>query len=298
MSAKLILREKLSGFYLSVINLFMGGIITRKLIMRHFLLSLAGKYQVIVITVTTIILAFIIATIFSLFFDEHKLVINVDLIASIYQVMGTIYAILLTFTLWGVWQKFTEAEASVKNEAYSLLDLVHILETSASWKKDDIRHAALDYAKRIANQEWPSLKHFTSNTINGQEHHSHSSLHLIQAVQSITPKNERDTVIFGQALTLLNHWLDARRSRMLAARGNTARALWPLLLTGAFVLFAFHGLFVTQTIGIWSTLLLGTSLVIGLTFYLIFTLDCPFEGTLSIDAEPFTLAINILESNK
>jgi hypothetical protein len=39
-------------------------------------------------------------------------------------------------------------------------------------------------------------------------------------------------------------------------------------------------------------------LVIGLTFYLIFALDSPFDGSLSIDSEPFELVINILEDQK
>ena len=264
--------------------------------MRTFLLALSGKYQVTLIMISTIVLAFVIAIATSQFFDTHKLLVNVDLISSIYQVMGTIYAILLTFTLWGVWQKFAEADTSVQKEAYALLDLVHVLEASPTWKNGNIRQSALNYSKIVVEKEWPMLKAFTSNAINAREQSNSISMQVIKAVQNIAPNGERDSIIFGQALTLLNNWIDARRTRILIARGNTAKSLWPLLFTGALVLFAFHGLFVAQTIGIWTTLLFGTSLVIGLTFYLIFALDCPFEGSLSIDPEPFTLAINILTS--
>lgn len=267
-------------------------------VMRRFLLSLSGKYQVILIMTSTILAAFVIAIMTSQFFDIHKLQINSDLISSIYQVMGTIYAILLTFTLWGVWQKFTEADTSVQNEAYALLDLVHVLESSPTWKNGNNRQTALTYLKLVAEQEWPLLKNFTNKAINLREQSNSISLQVVRSIQNITPSGERDSIIFGQALTLVNNWLDARRTRILIARGNTAKALWPLLLIGSLVLFSFHGLFVAQTIGIWTTLLFGTSLVIGLTFYLIFALDCPFEGSLSIDPEPFILAIKILESTK
>jgi len=263
--------------------------------MRSFILSLPGKFQAIFVIGIMIILAFVIAMTSSMFFDAHQLATNTDLTSAIYQVMGTIYAILLTFTLWGVWQNFSEAGLSVQKEAYALLDLVHMLETSLTWKNSKIRHAALVYAKIVVEKEWPTLKSITNAVINIQECSRSSSLQIVEAVQSITPNNERDITIFGQVLNLLNHWLDARRTRILIARGDSARALWPLLFTGAFVLFAFHGLFVAKTIGIWITLLLGTSLVIGVTFYLILSLDCPFDGGLSIDSEPFTLIINILE---
>jgi hypothetical protein len=263
--------------------------------MRSFLLSLSGKYQAIFVITATIIASFCIAIFSSLFFDMHQLATNTDLTSSIYQVMGTVYAILLTFTLWGVWQKFTDAGTSVQNEVYALLDLVHIVEASSAWKNNNIRHAALTYSKLVVEQEWPTLKNLTNNDINIHEKNRSPSMQIIQTVQSIIPTNGRDTILFEQALTLLNNWLDARRSRILIARGNSAKALWPLLFTGASVLFAFHGLFVAKTLGIWATLLFGTSLVIGVTFYLIFTLDCPFDGSLTIDSEPFALAISILE---
>ena len=49
--------------------------------------------------------------------------------------------------------------------------------------------------------------------------------------------------------------------------------------------------------GIWATLLLGTSLVTAVTFYLIFSLDCPFEGALSADPEPFLFVQNALNKS-
>jgi hypothetical protein len=60
-----------------------------------------------------------------------------------------------------------------------------------------------------------------------------------------------------------------------------------LLIAGAFVLFAFHGLFVTHAWAVWAVLLLGYSLIVGLAFYLIFSLDSPFTGRLSAGPEPF-----------
>jgi hypothetical protein len=262
--------------------------------MRSFLLSLAVKYQVIFIMGITIFLAFLIAMICSVFFDAHQLAANTDLISSVYQVMGTIYAILITFTLWGTWQVYTEASASVQNETFALLDLVHTFEAVSELKNDTIRSAALAYLRLVVEKEWSQLKSITSSAINIQEHSHSASLQVVKAVQNIIPRNEREASIFDHTLTLLSNWLDARRTRLLIAKGNSAKALWPLLFTGALVLFAFHGLFVAGTIGIWAILLFGVSLVIGLTFYLIFTLDCPFSGSPCIDSEPFNLAINIL----
>lgn len=263
--------------------------------MRAFLLSLRMGFQVIIVVGSTVGMAFLIAIVCSMFFDTHQLQVNTDLSSSVYQVLGTVYAILLTFTLWGVWQNFNKANDSVQNEAYALMDLVHIVEASPDWKVINIRHAALEYSEVVIEKEWPTLKNITAEYINSNEASHCYSMKIVTVVQGIVPHNDREITIFNQTLSLLNSWLDARRTRLLIARGNSAKALWPLLIAGALVLFAFHGLFVAITFKLWATLLFGFSMIIGLTFYLVFELDCPFEGSLSIDSEPFEMAINVFK---
>lgn len=262
--------------------------------MRSFILALPLRLQMILVVSLTMATAFIVALVVSQFFDAYHLKNNTDLISSVYQVMGTIYAILLTFTLWGVWQNYTVADASVQKEVYALLDLVHIVEVSPHWRVCNIRATALAYAKGVIGQEWLSLKDITNEVINVREETHSASLKIVQSIQTIQPVDERENTVFAQVLALLTSWLDARRTRILIARGNSAKALWPLLLFGALVLFAFHGLFVAESSGIWIALLAGTSFVIGQTFYLIFSMDCPFSGSPCIDSEPFHLAVDLL----
>jgi hypothetical protein len=107
------------------------------------------------------------------------------------------------------------------------------------------------------------------------------------AILAIKPEDAREVELYGQALDLMGIWLGARRSRLRSAEGNTAGALWGLLIAGAFVLFAFHGMFLTHAWAVWAVLLLGFSFVLGLAFYLIFSLDSPFTGRLSAGPAPF-----------
>lgn len=264
--------------------------------MRTFLLSLSSRLQQIVIIGLTVVLSLMIALGFRMFFDAHQLEENTDLISAVYQALGMLYAILLTFTLWGVWQNFTEADLSVQKEAYTLLDLVHILEGVSRWQKLQIRHASLIYSNLVLEKEWPQLRTMSNEYLNDKEAIGCEAMRIVHLVQEITPEGEREGIIYGKILDMLSDWLDSRRKRLLIARGNSAKALWPLLLTGAFVLFAFHGLFVAKAVGIWLALLFGFSLIIGLTFYLIFTLDCPFAGFPSIDPEPFKFVANVLKN--
>lgn len=254
--------------------------------MRSYLLKLPEKSHLTVVLSLTIIMAFVVAAMTRACFNTRLLQIDANLIIAIYQVMGTVYAILLAFAVTGVWQNFSKAVMAVQTEADALSDLVYMVETSADVASKSIREIAISYTNLVIKDEWPSLRAFTMEGAITQVLSREIAHDLSQVVRNIRPDGERENIIFSQSLSLLDSWLDARRTRILLARGNTAKALWPLLILGAFILFAFHGLFVTNTIMLWSLLLLGLASVVGLSFYLIFTLDCPFTGTPCVGAGP------------
>ena len=48
----------------------------------------------------------------------------------------------------------------------------------------------------------------------------------------------------------------------------------------------------------WAAVLLGLSAVVGLSFYLIFSLDSPFSGSLSAHVGPFQWVIDSWQRDK
>ena len=145
---------------------------------------------------------------------------------------------------------------------------------------------AVFYATEVI-AEWQELAGVARGAVAPQDLSYEAAEALIRAVQFLEPANARETAVFEQALVMLNNWLDARRKRLQSASGGSAAALWPLLIAGALVLFAFHGLLVARSTEVWAALLLGLSSVVGLAFYLIFSLDSPFTGSLSAHVGPF-----------
>lgn len=264
--------------------------------MRKFLLSLSARMQLISILGMTVVMAFFIAAFINRIFEIPILIKNIDVITAVYQVLGTLYAVLLAFAVSGVWQNFSKAILSVQTEANTISDLVHMIEYSALEKSQNIRHAVLSYLKLVVEQEWQLLGRMGSGLAIPQEISRSASTSIIHHVLSMKPVSNVDIVIYGQILSLLNNWLDARRTRILIAKGNSAKALWPLLIFGAFVLFGFHGLFVIKEPEMWTLLLSMLSLIVGLCFYLVFSLDSPFTGKPYVDSAPFKWAINLLEN--
>jgi hypothetical protein len=269
--------------------------------MRSFLLSISAKYQLLVILLTTIIVAFAAAFGIKFLFGSLDLMPKAGLITAIYAVLGTIYAVIIAFSISGVWQNYCASELAITAEVASLMDLIHTIKASATQKVQLISKIAIKYLKEVINTEWPALSKGENNFILSPKSSTFMlTMQLVHEVQTIQPVDARDNVVFSHALTLLSKWLDARRTRIMLSKGNIAKSHWPLLMTGAFILFAFHGLFVVEEMFLWTTLLLLFSSVIGLSFYLIFTLDCPFAGSPVVDTTPFNWAITWLdyEENK
>jgi Protein of unknown function (DUF4239) len=254
--------------------------------MRFYILSLPAKLQPVVIIGSTVVAAFVVSFLTRTFFSDQQLALDNGLTTSVYGTLGTTYAVLIAFVVSGVWQSFSDACSAVKREANALTDLTFVVGSFSGETPARIRESAEAYVKGVV-ERWDLLALAARNNVPTEEINLDTSCNLVAAILDIKPADAREVELYGQALDLLGLWLDARRSRLRSAEGNTAGALWGLLIAGAFVLFAFHGMFVTHAWAVWAVLLLGFSFVVGLAFYLIFSLDSPFTGKLSAGPGPF-----------
>jgi hypothetical protein len=254
--------------------------------MRSFILSLPAKLQPVVIIGSTVAAAFVVSLVTRLCFNAQQLARDSTWTISVYETLGTLYAVLIAFVVTGVWQSFSAAETAVNSEANALTDLVFLIRYISTARTAHIREAARSYVASVVGR-WDLLGLATRENKPVEEINIATSNALLEAILDVKPQGDRELELYAQALDLAGVWLDARRNRLRSAKGNTAGALWGLLVAGAFVLFAFHGLFVTHAWTVWAVLLLGFSLIVGLSFYLIFSLDSPFSGRLSAGPEPF-----------
>ncbi len=254
--------------------------------MRSYILSLPAKLQPVVIVGSTILAAFLVSLLTRSLFNVPQLQLDNALTTSVYGTLGTTYAVLIAFVVSGVWQSFSTAGAAVNSEANALTDLAVVLSSISEEKTRKPREAARAYVQSVIDH-WDLLARVASDKRPAEEINLATSFALSRSILAIKPDDARELELYARALDAMGVWLDARRNRLRSAEGNTAGALGGLLIAGAFVLFAFHGLFVTHAWAVWAALLLGFSSVVGLSFYLIFSLDSPFTGKLSAGPAPF-----------
>ena len=236
--------------------------------MRSCILSLPAKLQPVFIVASMVGAAFVVSFLTRTFFSEQQLTLDNGLTTSVYGTLGTTYAVLIAFVVSGVWQSFSDAGRAVKSEANARTDLTFVVGSFSAEKTRGIRESAKAYAQGVV-ERWDLMALAARDNGPTQEINLDTPSALVAAILPIKPEDAREVELYGQALDLMGIWLGARRSRLRSAEGNTAGALWGLLIAGAFVLFAFHGMFVTHAWAVWAVLLLGFSFVLGLAFYLI-----------------------------
>jgi len=81
-----------------------------------------------------------------------------DFTGAVVAVIGTTYAVIMAFTLAGVWNMFQGAQANDEQEANSLVKLYRIAGQLQDPNAREIQDLCIRYADNVANREWPNGK--------------------------------------------------------------------------------------------------------------------------------------------
>jgi hypothetical protein len=152
-----------------------------------------------------------------------------------------IYAVLLAFAVIVVWEKFTDAETAVVQEAgaaATLYPLASGLEPEAA----ATRAALTNYLRLSIDREWPQMA-----AGNESQEVTQALNALYAAALRLTDKGSRHPAISGEMFKQLDTITQARRVQLHGARGVVPGILWAVLVCGA-VLIPFLA-FVVSAVG-------------------------------------------------
>ena len=105
------------------------------------------------------------------------------------------------------------------------------------------------------------------------------------AILSLHPSDQRGAVILNEALQQLDRVTQARRERLVTAKGTVPGVLWLVLVGGAILTIGFTFFFGTQNV-LAQTLMTGIlSLLIFSGLLVIVAVDHPFAGAVKVQPE-------------
>lgn len=222
------------------------------------------------------------------FVTFERLTANNEIAGFKYAVLGVLYAVLLAFAIIVVWQKFSDAETSVVQEAGAVTTIYRLSEGMGEKAGDDIRAAVSTYLKAAIADDWPAMDRETP----GASPTARKALNAIYATLLLPEVAQNaGNAVESEILYQLDQVTQARRARLVAAEGAVPGVIWIVLFGGAIVTIAFTFFFGTQHLHVQILMTGLLALVILGELWTIIVIDRPFTGPVKVQPSPLAYVL-------
>ncbi len=212
---------------------------------------------------------------------------------SLLGIIGTAYAVLLSFVVVVVWQQYNASDNIVSTEASAVSDL-HRVSDSLPEPLGNTLKAELDrYVRLMIGQEWPAMQHG-----GWSPEAAHLADMITRQLTTAIPRNAAQQNTQALALNIDRAMLDARRQRLHDNETGIPWILWSTLWSAAAVTVGFSYLFGLENHRIHMIMTAALSTTLALMFVLIAELDYPFRGGAGISPHSWLLVQHFLHSNR
>lgn len=214
-----------------------------------------------------------------------RLTANNEIAGFKYATLGVLYAVFLAFAIIVVWQKFSDAEADVVQEAGAATTIYRLSQGMDEKSGADIRSAVTAYLKVAIADDWPAMDHGVA----GASRTARQALDAIYtALLASEPAERTGNPVMAELLHQLDVMTQARRSRLIAAEGSVPGIIWVVLFGGAVVAIVFTFFFGTRNLRAQVMMTGLLAVMIFAELLIIVAIDRPFTG--SVKVEPTALA--------
>jgi hypothetical protein len=214
-----------------------------------------------------------------------------DVPVPIFQTAGTIYAVLLAFSVIAVWQSYGAAKDNVAEEASTLTTLYRQTNGLPDAEQRLLRHELRTYTLAVVNDEWP-----IQAVTGGAAATARKALGDIYRAYRTMDPHVAASPIGVEFLTTMRTVAADRNRRTLQASESLPAVLWVGLLVGGFVVIGMT--FVLHTEAAWPHYLFAALIaaLIGTLLFITLVLHRPFSGPLAIKPDSFQHSLDVYDS--
>jgi len=213
------------------------------------------------------------------FFGYERLKPNNEVAGFQFAIVGVIYAVLLAFVVIAVWEKFSEGQKGVAQEAGAAAALFHYADGPEP-EAAKLRHALEVYLERVIHGEWPAMDAGTEDA--GA---THALNDLYQAAMALNRTGTRTVADMSEVFTQIDTLTSARRIRLHLSTGLVPDVIWLALFVGAGLTVVYTFFFGTQSGLAQLAMTAILSLLVTLGLFVIVALNRPFSGAVRIEPE-------------
>src|SRR5271169_6235202 len=214
-----------------------------------------------------------------------------DFTGAVVAVIGTTYAVILAFTLAGVWSMFQQAQANEEQEANALVNVFRIASQMPDPNSKPIEQLCVRYADNAVDREWPAMNKEQMPPEGGEMINQFWKL-AGQAQAHAQP----DAIAAYQLMEELRGLTQYRRIRIMQSRESLPGILWAVLLAGGVITVASACFFGVPNFRFHLLQVLVLTFLISLVLVAIADIDRPYQGFVKVEPEGFRFAVRTLHN--
>lgn len=214
-----------------------------------------------------------------------------DFTGAVVAVIGTTYAVILAFTLAGVWAMFQQAQANEEQEANALVNVFRIAKELNDPNAKAIQELCVRYADNALEVEWPAMLKQQLPSEGGEI--INQLWTLAGAVQAHA---QPDAIAAYQLMEELRGLTQYRRIRAMQVREALPGILWAVLIAGGIITVASSCFFGVPNFRFHLLQVLVLSFLIALVLVAIADIDQPYQGTVTVAPQGFQFAARTLHN--
>ncbi|MFG3289519.1 DUF4239 domain-containing protein [Streptomyces sp. NPDC048179] len=206
-----------------------------------------------------------------------------DMVGVTLGMFGAIYGIILAFVIVTLWTQLEDTQTIVSSEATDTALIARDAAAFPAAVRARLDSTLSGYVHAVVEDQWPRMRagHPSYGTT---ESHLQDAFHVLQTYD---PKTEREQVFYEQAVGHLDDVASQRRARITMARQELPVLLQVLAIGGALVLVPLTFLYGMRKLRVQMLFVASVAGLVGFSLLLVFVLDRPFAGDLSVSPAPY-----------
>ena len=208
-----------------------------------------------------------------------------EVASVVFATVGVLYAVVLAFVVFAVWERFSETDNAVAGEAAQIVGAYRDTQELPEPLRTNQQRAFRQYVQVVRDDEWAShgklKEHTTPDALNP----------LWRNLRAAAALPGADLPALDRAAQDLHDVEIARHDRHLSRESTLPWIFWPILILGWLFTMSFIVLFDMANVrlqGLLGALLAGT--IVAMLF-LVFALQQPFTGRVHVSKRPLDHAL-------
>lgn len=219
---------------------------------------------------------------------SHLCVARNDMAVGLLQVIATAYAVLIALLALNVLNSYNQAQNITQLEASYIGNLYRLSVSLPDIQAKEVQANLNSYLAQVITVEWPAHQRGDNNLAN--KHKGWGLLdHIELTLFTLKPTSFAQQATLHEMLRQINSLYEQRRARILIGQQSIPNVMWGIILIGELLLVIFCGFLGHEDFKMKLFLTSLATASLGLVIILIFALSHPFQGSIGITPDEFTI---------